>query len=498
MNELETRENALAKRRDEINLFLGKSVEKLRAGGGPGYDLVTEFRRTKKNFSPMVPLSIVAVILIFIGASWAITSAIDRQARSVSVDIQAFEDLNLKDLLDQAKTTMNDLNAALAELTALENEFASELSRIKDERASAIAVADTLAPADATKRRAEVDQEAVQKERAVKADFERRLADKRKTVKSLQDRAAAYDARSVEEARKQQETLDNQQKLFNIEKEKLTSSYEKRLAAANAKLKTEKADGAARLKQAIAQLTERYERELSQLTAKYERELAETTARYNPEWTDERGSGLASANPKAARPPIIRAPDRAPVGSPVDLGELRSAAGNYDDLRFLIGKLRAVPYLNSVPGALSAADSTAAALAGNYVKLVDESSAANRQRDERIAALEDTLAKARSRIDSYQFAFSGFARDENEAGFVLDTRNPERVLLYIDPFFHVAEGTSAWVFRSVDEPIAELKLRRDGDVFVGRVERTEPGYSLQPFDRILLKLTETENTGEKQ
>jgi hypothetical protein len=143
----------------------------------------------------------------------------------------------------------------------------------------------------------------------------------------------------------------------------------------------------------------------------------------------------------------------------VDLGELRSAAGNYDDLRFLIGKLRAVPYLNSVPGALSAADSTAAALAGNYVKLVDESSAANRQRDERIAALEDTLAKARSRIDSYQFAFSGFARDENEAGFVLDTRNPERVLLYIDPFFHVAEGTSAWVFRSVDEPIAELKLR---------------------------------------
>jgi hypothetical protein len=74
----------------------------LRAGGGPGYDLVTEFRRTKKNFPPMVPSPSGGHTDLH-RASWAITSAIDRQARSVSVDIQAFEDLNLKDLLDQAR-----------------------------------------------------------------------------------------------------------------------------------------------------------------------------------------------------------------------------------------------------------------------------------------------------------------------------------------------------------------------------------------------------------
>lgn len=498
MNELEPRENALVKRRDEINLFLGKSVEKLRAGGGPGYELVTEFRKTKKNFSPIVPISIGVVVMVFIGASWFITSAIDKQARSVSVDIQAFEDLNLKDLLDQAKTTMNDLNAALAELSALENEMDAEIARVRDEKASATALAGTLGPEEARNRRSAIDAEAAEKERAVRIDFERRISEKRKTVKSLQERAAAYDARSVEEARKQQETLDNQQRLFNIEKDKLTASYEKRLSAADAKLKNEKADGAARLKQAITQLTDRYERQLAQLTARYEKELAETTASYNPTWTDERGMELASANPKAPRPAAIRAPDRAPIGSPVGIEELRRVAGQYDDLRFLIGRLRAVPYLNSVPGALSAADSSAAALAGSYARLVGDASEETRRRDERIARLEESLSQARTRIDSYLFAFSGFARDNNEAGFVLDSRNPARVVLYIDPFFQFADGTSAWAFRAVDKPIAELTLRREGDVFVARVERAEAGFSLQPFDRILLKLTDKENTGEKQ
>ena len=498
MNELEPRESALAKRKEEINLFLGKSVEKLRAGGGPGYDLVTEFRKTKKNFSPIVPISIAAVILVFIGASWFITNAIDKQARSVSVDIQAFEDLNLKDLLDQAKATMNDLNAALAELSALENEMAAEIARVRDEKAAATALANALGPEEANRRKAAIDSDAAEKERSVRVDFERRLSDKRRTVKSLQERAAAYDARSVEEARKQQETLDNQQRLFNIEKDKLTSSYEKRLSAADAKLKTEKADGAARLKQTIEQLTARYERELSQMTSRYEKELADTTAKYNPEWTDERGRAFASADPKAPRPAAVRAPDRAPVGSPVGIEELRRTAGHYDDLRFIIGRLRSVPYINSVPGALSAADSSAAALAGSYARLVGEASEETRQRDERITRLEETLARARGRIDNYLFAFSGLARDENEAGFVLDSRNPERVVLYIDPFFQVANGTSAWAFRAVDKPIAELTLRRDGDMFVARVQRAEAGFSLQPFDRILLKLSETDITGEAQ
>lgn len=99
-------------------------------------------------------------------------------------------------------------------------------------------------------------------------------------------------------------------------------------------------------------------------------------------------------------------------------------------------------------------------------------------------------------MESYSYAFSGYTRNENEAGFVIDGRNPERVLLYVDPIFRFADGTTAWAFRAADVQIAELKLRRDGDSVLARVERLESGFSLQPFDRILLKLTDKAGTGE--
>jgi hypothetical protein len=93
---------------------------------------------------------------------------------------------------------MNDLNAALAESPPWKTSSPPNCpdkgrARLSDRRGR------HPRAGGCDERRAEVDQEAVQKERAVKADFERRLADKRKTVKSLQDRAR-YDARSVEEA----------------------------------------------------------------------------------------------------------------------------------------------------------------------------------------------------------------------------------------------------------------------------------------------------------
>lgn len=487
MNEPDTRENAIARRREEIKLFLGKETEKLRAGGGPGYDLVSEYRKTKKNFSPFVPLAIFAVCAVFLGASFIVTRTINQQSRKVSVDIQAFEDLRLQDLLDQAKNTLNELSAASNELAALEYAMNAELSRVRTAKASSLSLAQALTPSEYKRRSAAIEKEAAAGEQAVRAKYAAQIAEKRVAVKALQERAAAYDARSVEEARKQQEILDNQEKLFEMEKEALRKSYEERLVAAENALQAEKADGVERLNQAI-----------SELTARYEKELADLTAKYNPTWTDARGAALASVDPASPRSAEAEMPASAPAGSPVGIEELRSAARRYEDLRYSIGRLRDVPYLNSVPGALAAADAASSGLADDYRRLVGESSSAVRSRDERIARLEATLTRTRARLDSYTYALSLFARDANEAGYVIDGRSPDRVLVYVDPLFRVADGTVAWVFRAVDKPIAEVVLRKDGDVVVARVERMEAGASLQPFDRLLLKLTEKATTGEQK
>ena len=495
MSDIDTRDLVEAQRRDEVLLFLGKKTEKLRAGGGGAYDLVSEYRKTRNNRSLIVPISITAVILVFVVASYLVTRSIDRQSRKVAVGIDNFQDLNLRDLLDLAKKSVDELDASVRELAAMEATLSSELDALSTARSAALSVADAMGlnPADLAKQRAAIEAEFAAKQAAARVAYAPRLAEKRQEVAVMQEKVAAYDTGSLERAKAQQESLDNQRRLFDLEQQKLTDFYEARLAEMDRTLKNEKADGAARLDAAIRDLTRRYERE-----------LAETVAKYNPVLGDERSVSLiASIDPSLPRPSVPAAPTVLPKGSPIGLEAIREASARYEDLRYLIGRLRAVPYLNSVPPALAAADAAGAAVATRYAGLLSESSSAivlrdqriaerdQRivERDQRIARANEALAAEKAKTGSFAFALSRYARDESEAGVIVDARDTSRVSVFIDPAYQISEGMTAWVFRAADQPIAELRFLKIGDELVARVEKMEEGREMQPFDRILLSLS---------
>ncbi|HCM28963.1 MAG: hypothetical protein A2Z99_11640 [Treponema sp. GWB1_62_6] len=495
MSDIDTRDLVETQRRDEVLLFLGKKTEKLRAGGGGAYDLISEYRKTRKNRSALVPLLIIAVITVFILASFLVTRSIDSQSRKVAVGIDNFQDLNLRDLLDLAKKSVDELDASVRELAGVEASLQSELDGLSIARAAALSVADAmgLSPSDLSRRRAAITAEYGAKQQALRNAYAPRIAAKRQEVSAFQERVAAYDAGSLEQARKQQESLDNERQLFELEQKKLTDFYEGRLEELQRTLKTEKADGAARLESAIRDLTKRYERE-----------LAEMVAKFNPVLGDARSVALlAAADPALPRPTVPSAPAAAPKGSPIGLEAIRATASRYDDLHYLIGRLRDVPYINSIPPALAAADAAGAELARGYAGLLSESSSAivlreqriaerdQRivERDQRIVRANEALAAEKARLDSYAYALSRYARGESDAGLIVDARDSSRVLVFIDPAYQIADGMTAWVFRSADEPIAELRFKKTGDELVARVEKMEEGQEIQPFDRILLSLS---------
>ena len=49
MSDIDTRDLVETQRRDEVLLFLGKKTEKLRAGGGGAYDLISEYRSEERR-----------------------------------------------------------------------------------------------------------------------------------------------------------------------------------------------------------------------------------------------------------------------------------------------------------------------------------------------------------------------------------------------------------------------------------------------------------------
>jgi hypothetical protein len=470
MNELEPRGPAAPEHRhDEIMLFLGNETEKLRAGGANSYDLVSEYRKTKANRQPIIPIVIVVITVVVLGVSLLITRVIDTQSRKVAVDIQSFEDLNLQDLLDMAKRNMDDLDKASLELATLQSSLRTDLNKIADQKRADLALADAmkLDPEALAKRHRDIEGDASAKIKAANEKYGPQIKTKEQEVSALQSKIAAYDSGSLEKARKQQAELDNQRQVFEHEQQQLKDFYEKRIAELQASLEAEKAENERRQKAMIAELT----------------------SRYNPTWTEERALALAAAGEAAkSRPANPKFPAEAPRGSPIATDAIRSTATRYDDLRYLIGRLRGVQYLNSVPGTLAAMDEAGADLAADFTSLLQTVSTNAVTRDQRILRLESALVETRSSVDSYDYALAGYASFASESGIIIDPREKTRVVVYIDPLYHISgEGAAAWVFRADDEPIAELTLRREGEKTFASVDRIEEGQEIRPFDRILIK-----------
>ena len=90
-------------------VFLREIVDEFKRGQQQ-YDAQEEFARTRKNRSPFVPLTILGLIIVFGGVSFFVTRMIQEQSRSIEINIQDFQDVNLREILDQAERLQNELD----------------------------------------------------------------------------------------------------------------------------------------------------------------------------------------------------------------------------------------------------------------------------------------------------------------------------------------------------------------------------------------------------
>ena len=476
-------ESSKSKEKQEIALFLGDDSKQLRAGGGPGYDLITEFQKTKNNRRPVVTVALIGIMAIVGIASWVITTLIDRNSRTVTVDISRFEDLNLRDLLDSAKRFNDELDRAIRDLKILEADMNTELEGIESRKRSSLTVIGALglAPAELNRRKKALEQDTEKEIGALRARFDPQIKEKQALIASLQEKLSSYDTRSMKEAQKQQKLLDNQQQLYELERQRLTKFYEDRISTLDAAIQQEKTQSRVRLETTI-----------KELTAKHTKEMDDLTALYNPAWSAEDAVSaiLGKAREKPSNP-FVAVSRNLPAGAIPDRASIDGTIQAYADMQLVLSRLKAVPYLNSVPGALAFLEAAGGVLGQDYVRLLSSSAEAVTTKNSQINRLENNVSSLDSRLEVIASAFTAYSRSVNAAGIVLDERNPSKILLYIDPLYgeNATANRTAWLFRGDDALVAELLLLREGATVYGRTIRLEEGLTVKPFDKLVLKLT---------
>ena len=464
--------------------YLEKSLELVQQETRP-YDLATEYAATTRNRSFFVTGITLATVVVFAVAAVLVTQSISKATERQPVDVSSFQDLNLKDLLDGAKRAQEVHDGIARELSTLERERDAEIQAVKTALASEL---DVIAAGRGTEEskaaaRAAATRRAQDKIRAIEQRYAPLIAAKKAELEDAAKALDAYDSRALAQAKENEERLAAERRLFDLEKERLTAYYEERIAS---------------LEQSAKEERERFVRAKDELIRTMEKsrsdELAETILKFNPIFEDPALVALATKpGDRGSRPsPVVPASvASAGIDAAADTASAEAAVAA---IRNLGAALAAVPYVNSVPGALAGMERSAMELSAIYARICDLSAKALIARSKQVEKLtaelgttQAALSASRFEAASFRAAIETLARDNGDAGYVLAVDGDELVL-WIDTLMAGSGAREAWVFRD-DMSIAKLRLVPDGALTRAVVISRAEGETPRPFDLILASLS---------
>ncbi len=454
------------------------------------YSLEEEFVKTKKNRKWTILFIIGGFIVIFAAASIIVTQFIQRESKTVRVSIADFEDVNLRDVLDVAKKNESEMKIARRELEDLRAEMDEKILEIRNKAGQDIEIISNKRISDSEKK-AEIREIRLGEKRAVKEiedEYGGMIMLKEEEIAKIQEGIDAYDARLIEQAQKQEEIFNNQARIYDIEMDKTVSYY------------NEKIDELTRNHEREILSAKAHQEELTSLLKKnHAQEIERLTLRYNPVFTSETinkileqeiDEGFLAAPPLGEHQKILQ---REGVLNSVQLAGMRA---QLSDLSLLIDKLQEVPYINSVPSALDHIEYLGYVIIHDYEKLkerfVNVIEKKNSQIAEQKAVISErnsTIKEKEAVIDQYRYSLDFLTYKNRENGYIIDQRDPERLVVFLNKIHKIQDGDLGYVFRKEDEYIATIKFHVSEDsVTASLVELGQEDKPMEPFDRILIDL----------
>jgi len=453
------------------NLFL-KDIQK-EIGRSELYNLDEEFAKTKKNRSPVVWISIILFVVVFVGIAVLVNAYIQRESRNIAVNIEAFEDVNLRDVLDKAKQYDRELTEARRRLQDLQNAMEGEIEQLRASMQRQIDVLNTRNMTAAARNRdiAELESKFKADAEAVREQYRPKIEEVEREIALIEGKMAAYDSKMVEMAREQEEVLNNQQRLFEIRHQETVDYYEAQIAELKKRMEEER------------ESFEEYRENLVEaLEANHQEEIQRLILKYNPRFTDEEVLKILDRK-------VDDFDQQIPFGFSEVLArenlytkeELNTQYARIEDIRVLTERLMEIPYINSVPDALAHMENTMYLVVNEYEHLWHTLA-------DDISAKVLSIRSRNRMIDQFTFALNSLIFSSRENGYILDSRNPDALVVFIGDLYDVNEGDTGYVFREDDEFIAHIRFTyKDGRLYAQTKELADPAKAIQPFDKILIE-----------
>ena len=376
-------------RHKEVLLFLNDELNRLQTvNAANSYDLEKEYAKTKNNKSPFVFLLLFISILVVVLASWAITAGINKQNEEITVNLQEFEGLNVKNLLDSVSKVQANYDTAMKNKMNIISDRDIALNKAEEKRDSDIFLIDSLNldKADADKRKATVMEEyenavalvaQVDDPQLVLADNE--LAEYKKQLDE-------YDTAKLEAARKQEQALDSERRVHQLEIDKISKDYENRIQEIQNSIAEERKNNAEQIRNAVTEVSQKYTKEIAQLDPDLRKDKMKYLVDLLSSLDSEAFDALAFAKENGIE-------DESLIKG---LGEFQSRYEQYNSVR---EPMEAIPYKNTMPAYLKTTKNLVETMGKAFEDTALKVSEEKQQLNNKIDGLNTEIAGLNKRID---------------------------------------------------------------------------------------------------
>ncbi len=381
--------------RNKVQLFLSNSLKSIRRDTPISYDLEYEFGRTKQNKDYLAISIIASVAILIIAVSGIVTAFINRSSRNVAVDITVFEDLNLKNVLDLAKKAEDNLDSVLQKRIARQSLFQDELANLELQYRSEIEVlgVQRLSNSERSAKRTLVDNTYAGLRNNLKSSYDSDMASLDLALEDAKKQVESFDKKRVEEAREQKKLLDNQQDVFELEKQRIKDGYGKEIETLRVRMEEIQNENARLKTDQIKTLVEEYQTHIAAI---------------DPDWDDLTAD--AYINEIAAYPdaslPFRSIPELPPSVDGISAEDFSLMARGYEGLGYLLSRVAGIGFEHDVDDYVKAGLKIALVAGAAGERIIGTSFDALERTRNDLVSEQAAKARAEKELDQAQHALS--------------------------------------------------------------------------------------------
>ncbi|MBF0471229.1 MAG: hypothetical protein HQL48_07615 [Gammaproteobacteria bacterium] len=429
------------------DLFL-KSVEKSDQDQLDLYSLEDEFRKTGQNRDLRLYILVFSFLFGLLLIALISRVLISEEERGVTIEINAFEDLRLKEIIGTMNSREGQVKALREELADLKLEQEHQLQQLQQEQNRQLQQLGLRPLEEEALQRQQ--QEIAQNSAEATSALEDAFLPRRRAIEAqITDLEAKINANQADLGGQSAAMIQNPElRLAEIKLDQQRKSYESKIA----KLRT-----------------------------KHQQQLEELTLRYNPLFEAPSLRELLQQK--------IRAPSAQPVATSesdaylqqqeIISPQLISTKNRLgEQQQQLLQRLTEIPFLNDSLRTTFQLETISTNLAQSQAQLQQ--------------ILTSQLRQQQITIDRVDHLLAHLSREHGYHGYITDPRDPDQIGIYLDRAYHITGGERGLIFRSDDHYLASVEFYRRDGLLSARTTAVAKGEVLQPFDKIVLLLEKGE------